>query len=234
AHKMQISLMPESAPSIKGFDIAGFSHPTREVEGDFFDYLMMADGKIGIAVADISGKGLKGAMNAVFVNGMLHEVAKNETSCGKILSVLNSDLYPRMEKLMYCSLILAVLYQNTRKLEWANAAQPYPIIRRGDHIFELDSGGDLPLSMKQNLTYADRELELQDGDIIVFYTDGIIEATNEAKEMYEIERLEEVIANINPTMNAKEIIETIIKDVTNFVGSENQYDDITIVVVKSS
>jgi len=212
-------LLPDAAPQVEGFDIAGVSRPAREVGGDFFDYLSLADGKIGIALADVSGKGLKGAMSAVLANGMMHEVTKIEASCGDILSTLNASLYPRMEKLMFTAFGLAILDQDAKTLRWANAAQPYPIVKRDEQVSEFKCDGELPLGMMRNMTYPDWEQELQAGDIVVFYTDGIIEAENEAEEMYGTERLEQVVTRINSTMNAGEIIETILQDVDDFVGA---------------
>ncbi|MBM3242052.1 hypothetical protein FJZ31_37750 [Candidatus Poribacteria bacterium] len=232
AHQMQLRLLPESAPTVEGFDIAGSSKPAREVGGDFFDYLSLTDGKIGIALADVSGKGLKGAMNAVLANGMLHEVAKTEASCGKILSALNADLCPRLEKGMFTALGLAIFDQNGKTLQWASAAQPHPLVKRDEEVFEFKSDGAFPLGMMRNVAYPDFEQELQEGDIVIFYTDGIIEAENEAEEMYGAERLEKVVTHIVPTMTAEGIIETILQDVADFVGAAEQYDDMTVVVVK--
>jgi len=232
AHRMQIRLLPESAPTVEGFEIAGFCRPAREVGGDFFDYLSLASGKIGIALADVSGKGLKGAMNAVLANGMLHATVKTEASCGKILSALNASLHPRMEKQMFTALGLAILNQDAKTLQWANAAQPYPIIKHGEQVFEFERDGGLPLSIMPNVSYPDWELELQAGDVVIFYTDGIIEAQNESEEMYGTERLKQVVAHIDSTMNAEEMIKTILQDVADFVGTAEQYDDMTVVVVK--
>jgi serine phosphatase RsbU (regulator of sigma subunit)/streptogramin lyase len=232
ARQMQLRLLPESAPSVQGFDIAGFSHPAREVGGDFFDYLSLADRKIGIAIADVSDKGLKAAMNAILANGMLHEVGKIEASCGDILSALNADLYPRMERGMFTALGLAILDQNGGTLQWANAAQPYPLIKRDSQLFDIKGSSELPLGMMQNVAYPDWELELQAGDIAIFYTDGIIEAENEIGEIYGTERLEQMVTNINPAIGAGEIISTILQDVGHFVGAAEQYDDMTVVVVK--
>ena len=232
AHNMQTRLLPENTPAVAGIDIAGVCKPAREVSGDFFDYLSLVGERTGIAIADVTGKGLKGAMNAVLANGMLHEVAKNGISCGGILSALNADLYPRMEKQMFTSLGLAVLERDTRTLYWANAAQPYPIVRRGEKVFEIKSDGELPLGMAKNVTYHDWEMDLQTGDIVIFYTDGIIEAENRVGEMYGVRRLERFIMSMDPVRSAHEIIEHIMNDVENFVGAAEQYDDMTIVVVK--
>jgi len=232
ARQMQLRLLPQNAPPTEGFDIAASSQPAREVGGDFFDYLLPTDGKIGIALTDVSGKGLKAAMNAVLANGMLHEVAKMEASCGRILSALNADLCPRMEKLMFTALGLAILDKEAITLSWANAAQPHSIIKRGGQVFEFESESGLPLGMMKNVEYQTRELSLHEGDIIIFYTDGIIEAENEMEEMYGTERLEQLTTHINSTMNCEEIIETILQDVADFVGNAEQYDDMTVVVLK--
>jgi len=231
ARKMQMSLMPESAPPFDGVEIAGKCVPANTVGGDFFDYLSL-NGKIGIALADVSGKGLKAAMNAVLANGMLHEVAKMQVSCGKILSAVNADLCPRMEKGMFTALGLAIIDQDAKVIQWANAAQPYPLVKRGEQVFELKSETELPLGMMRNIAYPDSQLELQVGDITIFYTDGLIEAENKIEEMYGTERLEQVVRNMNPAIKAQEIIETILQDVTNFVGDAKQYDDMTVVVLK--
>ncbi len=232
AQNMQMSLLPQSPPALEGFDIAGSCKPAREVGGDFFDYLSLPGGRTGIALADISGKGLKAAMNAILVDGMLREIAKNRTSCGEILSTLNADLCPLMEKQMFAALELAIIDRETSILRWSNAAQPYPMIRQGEQVSELKGSGGLPLGMMQNMTYPDWELPLCAGDIVIFYSDGIIEGENEAEEMYGAERLEQVIARMNPAINAVEIIETISRDFADFVGDTEQYDDVTIVVVK--
>lgn len=231
ARQTQVRLLPEAAPQVEGFDIAGFFSPAREVGGDFFDYLSLPDGRIGIAVADVSGKGLKGAMNAVLANGMLHEVAKIKMSCGEILLLLNEGLYPRMEDHMFTALGLAILDQKTRTLQWANAAQPYPIVRQDGRVFRFGEGG-LPLSIIPDVDYPDWELELQSDNVVVFYTDGIIEAENEANEMYGMERLENTLVHIDPALNAEGIIKSILQDVAGFVGTAEQFDDMTVVVVK--
>lgn len=232
ARRMQVRLLPKKVPLMKGFDVAGLSHPAREVGGDFFSYLPLTDGRTGIAVADVSGKGLKGAMNAILVDGMLHEVATIETSCGKILSRLNADLHPRIERHMFTTLGLAVLDQDTEILQWASAGHHYPIIRRDGQVFEFESENGLPLGVMPEVAYSDHELGLQSGDVVVFYTDGIIEAENKAEEMYGNERLRQVIEHMNLIVDAESIAKAILLDVSNFAGNTEQYDDMTIVVTK--
>jgi ligand-binding sensor domain-containing protein/serine phosphatase RsbU (regulator of sigma subunit) len=232
AREMQMSLLPEAAPPVEGMEVAGRSTPANTVGGDFFDYLTLEDGKVGIAMADISGKGLRAAMNAVMTSGMLYEVVKTEMSCGSILSELNAGLCPRMERQTFAAFSFAIVSQNSERIQWSNGAQPRPLIKRGDSVSEVQGEGELPLGIMPDVAYPDHELGLQTGDIVVLYTDGVIEAENEAEEMYGAERLEECVTGINSAMGAEEIIEAILQDVSDFAGSAQQYDDMTIVVVK--
>ncbi len=229
---MQMSLMPENAPPLEGIEIAARCVPAKTVGGDFFDYLSLAGGRIGIALADVSGKGLRTAMNAVLANGMMHEIAKIEASCGDILSTLNANFCPRMEKYMFTALGLAALDKDQETLHWANAAQPHPIIKQDEQVSEFTSDGALPLGMTPNVTYTDWELTLRPGDVLIFYTDGIIEAENKAGTMYETHRLMRVLSRLDSDMKAAEIMEAIFQDVDDFVSKTEQYDDMTVVVVK--
>ena len=232
ARQMQTRLLPVSAPRIEGFDIAGFSRPAREVGGDFFDYLSLGDSKTGIALADASGKGLRGAMNAVLANGMLHEASKVEVSCGRILSSLNAALYPRIEKRMFTALSLAILNQDDGGMNWSSAAQPAPLLKRNGEVSELEGDGGLPLGMTPELTYSEHYFKLKSGDIMLLYTDGIIEAENASGEIYGLERLKGFLSKIDPTMIADEIIQAILGDVTGFTDGAEQYDDMTMVAVR--
>ena len=142
-----------------------------------------------IAIGDVSGKGLRAAMNAAMAVGILHDAATSEISCGSIMSRLNAHLYPLMEKWMFTAFSFAIIDQDTGVVQWSNAAQPTPIVKRGDRSSEVDGDGQLPLGIALDIGYTDYELELQLGDTVIFYTDGIIEAENEAEEMYGTERL---------------------------------------------
>ena len=232
AREMQKSLLPEAAPVIEGMKIAGKSITANTVGGDFFDYLTLVDGKVGIAIGDVSGKGLKAAMNAVLASGMLYEVVKTEASCGNILSVMNAGLYPRTEKQMFTAFSFAILDTDAGVIHWANAGQPLPLIKRGKAASEVIEDGQLPLGMMPDVVYPDCQLELQSGDTVIFYTDGIIEAENEAEEMYGTERLIKLVSGMDVAASAEDVIQAILRDVSSFVGNAEQYDDMTIVVVK--
>ena len=231
AQNIQMGLLPTEAPDIKGFDVAGMSVPATQVGGDFYDYLTVASGQTAIAVADAAGKGLRGAMNAVLTNGMLYEVSRFKSEAAVILRDLNVGLAPRMYGPSFIALNLAVLDETERRIDYANGGQPYPIIKHGTDIIEIESG-DLPLGSMKKAEYESTTFDLNEGDFLIFHSDGLIEALNTEGEMYGTERLKESVSRILDSFSAEETVEHLVKDAHSFVGEAEQYDDLTIVVIK--
>ena len=231
AQNIQMGLLPTEAPATKGFDIAGMSVPATQVGGDFYDYLTIANGHTAIAVADAAGKGLRGAMNAVLTNGMLYEVSRFKSEAAVILSDLNTGLAPRMYGPSFIALNLAILDETKKQIDYANGGQPYPILKRGTDIIEIESG-DLPLGSMKQVVYESTAFDLGVGDILIFHTDGLIEALNTEGEMYGTERFKESVSQIPDNFSAEEVVQHIVDDAHSFVGEAEQYDDLTIVVIK--
>jgi len=231
AQNIQTGLLPTESPDTKGFDIAGMSVPATQVGGDFYDYLTVENGHTAIAVADAAGKGLRGAMNAVLTNGMLHEVARFRSEADAILTDLNSGLAPRMYGPSFIALNLAILNEFEQRISYANGGQPYPILKRGTEIIEIESS-DLPLGSMKSVRYESIDFDLTEGDMLIFHSDGLIEALNPNEEMYGAERLIELVSQIPNECTAEEVIQRIVEDVNRFVEEAEQYDDLTLVVVK--
>ena len=232
AQNIQMGLLPTESPDTKGFDIAGMSVPATQVGGDFYDYLTVANGHTAIAVADAAGKGLRGAMNAVLTNGMLHEVARFRSDADAILTDLNVGLVPRMYGPNFIALNLAILNASDKRIDYANGGQPYPILKRGTEIIEIENS-DLPLGCMKSVLYESIAFDLVEGDVLIFHSDGLIEALNSDEEMYGTERLIELAAQIPNEYTAEEVIQHIVEDVNRFVADAEQYDDLTLVVIKS-
>ena len=231
AQNIQMGLLPTEAPDTKGFDVAGMSVPATQVGGDFFDYVTVANGQTAIAVADAAGKGLRGAMNAVLINGMLYEVSRFKSEADVILSDLNSGLAPRMYGPSFIALNLAILDETKRQIDYANGGQPYPVLKRGNDIIEIENS-DLPLGSMKTVQYESTTFDLNEGDILIFHTDGLIEALNVEEEMYGTERLKESVSRIPDSCSAEAAVQHLVDDVRDFVGEAEQYDDMTIVVVR--
>ena len=231
ARNMQEALLPTEVPEVEGLDVAGMSLPATQVGGDFYDYLNAGEKHLAIAVADAAGKGLRGALNAVLTNGMLNEIVQIQYSADVILTNLNASLVPRLYGRTFIALNLAIIDTEDKRIFYANAGQPYPILKRGDTLIEIEAS-ELPLGGMKRTEYGQEQLELVPGDIYIFYTDGVIEALNSEEEMYGTERLKSVLAEAPQHLSAEELIEYIFTDIQAFVQTAEQYDDITIVVVR--
>ncbi len=231
AQNIQMALLPTEPPQTQSYDIAGRSIPATQVGGDFFDYLTVANGQTAIAVADAAGKGIRGAMNAVLTNGMLNEIAHIKSEADSILRDLNIGLAPRMYGHNFIALNLAILDETEKRVYYANGGQPYPILKRGTEIIELTSS-DLPLGSMKKVEYESDTFDFGEGDILIIHTDGLIEALNPDQDMYGTERLINLTSKIPTDSTAEEVVQHIVDDVQKFVEDAEQYDDLTLVVVK--
>ena len=253
AHDVQMSLMPQTAPPIEGLEIAGKCVPANTVSGDFFDYLeSKRKNEIGLVIADVCGKAMKGAMNAVMTDGILHAKAEEmeNLSPASLMMKVNNILKARMERYMNVTMVIAVIHRNRSEgetiLTLANAAHhAYPLLLRlglsrnevtyrnqGD-VQPLKTGG-LPLGMRAGIEYSEEQFPLQSGDVVIFMTDGIIEAQNSEGKLYsESGRLEETISKFTLDLSAKAMVDAILNDVLLFSGDKTtRDDDMTVVVAK--
>jgi len=233
-HQIQRSLLPDKSPGVESFEISGASFPAREVSGDFFSYLLLGE-NTGIVLADVTGKGVKAAMIAALADGMLNEAVKSRRelwdSPGIILRELNTSLHPRLMRGMFTAMSLSIILPKQKRLIFSNAGMPYPIVKRGKETWELKMSG-MPLGLMDSVEYEDLSIDLEVGDFVIFCSDGIDEAMNEVEEMYQTERLLEVIEQADTDISVQDMVNLIREDVTQFVGEVEQSDDITIVVIR--
>jgi serine phosphatase RsbU (regulator of sigma subunit) len=137
-----------------------------------------------------------------------------------------------MEKQMFTAFSFAIIDPDAGMIQWSNAAQPHPLVKRSDGASEAEEDGQLPLGMAPDVEYPDNGLKLQAGDTVIFYTDGIIEAENNDEEIYGTERLLNLVAGMDSSASAEDVIQAILQDVGDFAGNAEQYDDMTVVVMK--
>jgi len=218
---------------IPGLQIAGSSITAKEVGGDFFDY-PERDEKLLIAVGDVSGKGLRGAMNAVMSSGILRLSSKNESDVSAVMAEVNSSLCSSMEQDMNVTMVLAQFDLEKKQMILVNAGQhAYPLLKRGSSIEPVKAKG-LALGMIPSIPYKPLTVQLQSGDLLLFMTDGITEPRNSAGLMYEESgRFHQLISQLNNDLTAEEVLETIIQDVTDYMEDEEERDDdITLLTVK--
>jgi len=237
AHDVQISLMPKSAPSLPGFDIAGMSAPAANVGGDLFDYSHLGanDGVFGISVFDVSGKGMQAAMSAVFTIGAIAGEVDQTTSPARILTRLNKSIFAHSRRGHFVAFLLAAIDTGKKTVAFANAGQTRPLLKTGGGLKWLDPPGvRFPLGMQEESCYEDLTVQLSPGDILFMLTDGFTEAMNSREEMFGSERVEEVVRNAAiDGLSSAAIIERLTSAVRTHASGVPQHDDMTIVVVKT-
>jgi len=232
AKQIQQSILPESAPVLPGFDLAGFNLPAREVGGDFYDYIPVGEGCWGVEIADVSGKGVPAALFMALSRTLVRASAsENPDPAGSILEA-NRYICMDSKTSMFVTLFYGILDTRKAIFTYVNAGHNPPLLfRAGSSGAELLRGKGIALGILDDIELELTELRLNLGDTVVFYTDGVTEATNERDEEYGMERLKEIIPKLLD-LAAREMIDAIVKDVAAFAGDRPQFDDITLVVLK--
>ena len=228
AHEIQSSLMAprelESGPWV----IAAMSVPAKEVGGDFYEYIPALGNSIGgIAVGDVSGKGIPAALQMAVVRTIFRIEARRRIFPAETLTRVNQSLQTEMPQGMV-TLLYAFVDPLEGVMHYANAGHNYPVMLNG-HVEELKLAG-LPLGVDGDTEYDEREVTVEPGSSVVFYTDGVVEAMNERGELFTFERLFALLDR-HQAVPPKELVHRIVEEVQSWTGSTAQDDDITVVVL---
>jgi ligand-binding sensor domain-containing protein/serine phosphatase RsbU (regulator of sigma subunit) len=238
ARDAQMSIMPQFDPDVPGFDVSGICEPASEVGGDFFDYIWLNEQKtkFGIAIGDVSGKAMKAAMTAVMSDGILFSKANESDSIKEIMTRVNRPLYFKTDKKMFTALCLVSLDTQTKALIFTNAGLNHPLLKAagsGAVTPIKGEGSKFPLGMFRDNVYQEKQTPLKNGDVLVLFTDGMLDTQNAAGEFYGYGKLKARLEDMDTeNLSASAIKEGIIADALAFAGTEPQKDDITVVVVK--
>jgi sigma-B regulation protein RsbU (phosphoserine phosphatase) len=234
AQSIQADMLPCIFPAFPGrseFDIYATMNPAKEVGGDFYDFFLVDDNHIAMVMADVSGKGVPAALFMVIAKTLI----KNRTLMGgtpsEILEYVNNQLCEGNKAELFVTVWMAILDISTGKGTAANAGHEHPVIKRvtnGDGKYEYVKYRHSPaVATMEGLKFRQHDFELNPGDVLYVYTDGVLEATNADNELYGEERLLKVL-NGNSDKNIEEILHEVKADVDKFVGSAPQFDDITM------
>ncbi len=229
AYEIQRSLLPRSNPNYKGFDISGRSIPAERVGGDLYDFNVMHEGVLSIAIGDASGHGLPAALLARDVVTGLRMGIENETKISAVIRKLNSVIHKSQLSTKFVSLVYGELEHNGT-LVYINAGHPPPIHFKKDSISTLDVGGTI-LGPLEETVFNRGFAFLDPGDIILMFTDGIIEITDIQNDMFGTDRLIEVV-RANQNESSTVIIDRILKSIKDFGKSNILLDDATMIVIK--
>jgi sigma-B regulation protein RsbU (phosphoserine phosphatase) len=235
AHELQMSMLPADCPEVEGYQIAASSTMAMEVGGDFFDFFMIGEGKVGLIIGDVTGKSVSGALIMSASRSVFRMLAEEELSVGETMIRANRRIKQDIKSGMFVALLYAVLDTKNGHIGLCSAGQTQPILLpAGDADPSLvETVGDtFPLGILDEAEYEETPLQMNPGDKIVFYTDGIVEAMDKNEEMYGFERLHEIV-KASQAEAAEDLMNDIIKDVSDFTGNVPQHDDLTIIVVSA-
>ena len=232
ASKMQQSILPTSFPLAPEYEVFGNMEPARNVGGDFFDVIYMENGRIGLAVADVSDKGVPAALFMMSSRTLLKGCAIGMGSPGDVLGEVNTLLTDNNETIMFVTLLYAVFEPETGVLTYANGGHCNPLLVHSDGSSEeLTHTKGVALGVMPELKYREDNVTLAPGDTLILYTDGVSEAMNAEGEEFGVERLTELFSG-RPPSTAKEANEAVLKAVAEFAGDTPQSDDVTCLVLR--
>ncbi len=231
ARELQFRLLPQKMPVFQNAEVASRFAPARQIGGDLYDFVKYSgQGVNGIAVGDVSGKGAPAAIYAALVSGIARSLANEEPSAAGMLEAINLSLSERPIEGQYVSMIYAIWDDDQRLLQIANSGLPRPLHCRDGKLEEIPVTG-LPIGLFANATYDELNIRGQAGDVFLFFSDGILDATSSQGEMFGRHRLEK-ITRANAHRNAEELVDAIFRAVSSHAEGVETFDDQTIVVLK--
>ena len=233
AHDIQQSFLPDAIPDLPGFELAAQNIPAKEVGGDFYDFIPISEGKIGLTIADVSGKGVPAALFMALSRTIVRAKATRSSGVSEVIRDANSLITADAKSGMFVTLFYAVLDLSERTLTYVSAGHNPPVIFKAKTrtLMRLDAKG-IALGAIADIELEERKIILDGGDTVVFYTDGVTEAINKSMDQFGEERLIMTIKE-NHELSADDMIEKIKGEMLAFCGDEPQFDDITLMVLKA-
>lgn len=233
ARDIQRSFLPAVAPRVPGFDLAGTSISHDQVGGDYYDFITVSDTRLGLAIADVSGKGIPAALlMAGFRMSLLAEI-RNEFAIRAVMRKVNRLLFESTDRGKFVTAFYGVLDWRNGILIFSNAGHNPPLLIRPDGTTDPLSEGGVALGVLEDTQYEERPLAIADGDVAVLYTDGVSEAENEMGEQFGVERIEAIV-RANPNHTARELMQDLIAAVLDWAGERGLNDDLTLLVMRKT
>jgi steroid delta-isomerase-like uncharacterized protein len=234
AHRIQQASLPKDVPTLEGWQINPFYQPAREVGGDFYDFHLLSEGRLGVVVGDATGKGVPAALVMATTLGMLQAVsqASDLSSPGEVLAQVNETLIVRIASNTFVTCFYCILEPKSGRLRYANAGHDVPYIhRRGSDAEELRARG-MPLGLMPGMSYEEKEVLLDYGESVLFYSDGLLEAHDPKGEMFGFPRLRALVAEHGEKVS---LVDMLLEELYSFVGEGwEQEDDITLLTLERS
>ena len=233
ARRIQHASLPEEVPQLEGWKISPYYQPAREVGGDFYDFHLLSEGRLGVVVGDATGKGVPAALVMSTTCGMLQLAARalDSPSPGEVLAQVNETLFARIPANMFVTCFYAILNPKRGHLVYANAGHDLPYLQHGGEAKELRARG-MPLGLMPASSYEEKEIVLDAGESILFYSDGLVEAHDPEGQMFSFPRLRALVAEHT---EEGALGEYLLEELYSFVGEGwEQEDDITLITLLCS
>lgn len=230
AGEIQAELLPAASPDLDTFDIKAKIVPCRELSGDLYDFIDLGDQRIGLVIADVSGKGAPGAILMATTRVILRMRAEEALTAEKIIDKVNRSLCEDTRPTEFVSMFYGILDTDVATLTYTNAGHNPPILFQKDETSFLEEGG-VPLGILEDADYAEEKIQLTPGDVLLFYTDGVTEALNGEKEIFGVGRLIRTVQQ-NLALDAQGLIDVVYEKVLEFAAGEAQNDDLTLIALK--
>ena len=235
ARLIQQTLLPKTLPQLPSYDVAAYYQPAREVGGDFYDFMELDDGRLGLVVGDVTDKGVPAALVMATTRTMLRASAQRLFSPGEVLRRANDALVTDIPPNMFITCLYAILEPESGRLVYANAGHdlPYRRTRESTAAEELRATG-MPLGLMPGMSYEEKEITLEGGESVLFYSDGLVEAHDPTtREMFGFPRLQGLVGTHRE--GGSSLIGFLLSELTRFTGEGwEQEDDITLVTLERS
>jgi sigma-B regulation protein RsbU (phosphoserine phosphatase) len=232
AGAIQRRLLPKMLPSLQGYEIDAVARPSKNVGGDYYDFITLSDGKYALVIADVSGKGVPAALLVSTLHASLHAYIDSAADLAQLVRRLNTVVHDNTEAERFITLFMAVLDPSDGSLTYVNAGHNFPFLLRTQQssIQPLFSTG-LPLGMFDSVEFQQETVKLGPSEYLVLYTDGVTEAMNRSMDEYGESRLRQMMIGASDK-SASVFLGGIVSDVEKFVAGEPQSDDLTMLVIK--
>jgi sigma-B regulation protein RsbU (phosphoserine phosphatase) len=231
AAEIQRRILPETAPEVPGLQLAGFNAPCRTVGGDYYGFITYPSGRVGLALGDVSGKGMAAALMVMAFEARLRVLVEDTENPATLVVRLNKITCANCPSNRFITFFFSVLDPVTGNLAFANAGHNPPIVVRTSGEVEMLDGGGPVLGVLAIAPYSEQQAQLGPGDLLVVYSDGVTEAANTAEEEYGEERLIEVLKRRRAD-SSDTIVSAVMESLNRFTSGAPQADDITLVVAK--
>jgi len=232
AREVQQQLLPRETPKLEDLELHGECVPARDVGGDYFDFLPVCSGMVGVVVADVSGKGVPAALLVAGIQATARSLSGPESRPAALLSRVNDILYRSSSSSRYATLLLGFYDTASKMLCYSSAGHHPPLRVRDGNVVELESHGGFPIGMFESTVYRENHTRLEPGDLLALYTDGLVEAPNAEGREFGEERLGQLLCRLSG-LPLDRISDTVMGELRSWSGDREAHDDATLVLARA-